>query len=197
MVDPFENLDLAANALAGELQRLSILLGDSGPLRIVLAESCTCGLAAAALGRVPGISQFFCGSSVTYRAPTKTAWLDVPAAMWQQYTAESPVVAETMAWQILQRTPEAQWSAAITGHLGPGAPRDPQGHDLTGTVHLAVARRDGETCRLLWSRSCQLAPEFSTRAQLQGAAAVELLGTLRQQLLTHYEKQSGFVLTAK
>ena len=48
-------------------------------IRVVFAESCTAGLIAATLARVPGISNHLCGSAVVYRNETKTAWLSVSA----------------------------------------------------------------------------------------------------------------------
>lgn len=109
-------------------------------LRIVLAESCTAGLASAALAQNPGISQWLCGSAVTYREATKQAWLDVSAGDLKQFTAVSGPVAKQMALGVLEKTPEADFAASITGHLGPDAP---QGFD--GVVFVAVAERaDGE-----------------------------------------------------
>ena len=104
--------------------------------RIVFAESCTCGLAAATMGQISGVSNFFCGSAVTYRIPTKMAWLEIPESEIQQHTAESQVTSDWMAKQVLQRTPEADLSAAITGHLGPGA-----GPAVDGFVFVSVLDR--------------------------------------------------------
>lgn len=104
--------------------------------RLVLAESCTGGLASASLSAVAGISEWHCGSAVTYRERTKVEWLGVSDADLARETAVSRVVASQMALGVLARTPEAAVAVAITGHLGPGAPA---GFD--GRVFLAVARR--------------------------------------------------------
>ena len=45
--------------------------------KLVLAESCTGGLIAAELAKVPGVSNWLCGSAVTYRIPVKIDWLNV------------------------------------------------------------------------------------------------------------------------
>ena len=50
--------------------------------KIVFAESCTAGMAAALLGGCPGISAWLCGSAVTYREATKTRWLDIDPALY-------------------------------------------------------------------------------------------------------------------
>jgi PncC family amidohydrolase len=106
--------------------------------RLVLAESCTGGLAAATLARIPGISEFFCGSAVVYRNATKAAWLGVPAEQLED-PAIGPVssrTAEDMARGVLARTSEADLAAAVTGHLGPEAP-----DGLDGEIFLATADR--------------------------------------------------------
>lgn len=102
-------------------------------VRIVLAESCTCGMAAALLGTVPGISKHLCGSAVTYRPQTKVGWLGLQTQQIQRDTAESIQTSRHMAIAVLQRTPEAEWSAAITGNLGPNS------EGLDGMVFISVA----------------------------------------------------------
>jgi PncC family amidohydrolase len=107
-------------------------------IRCVLAESCTCGLIAARLGGVPGVSQWLVGSLVSYRLDAKQRWLGVPSK-WLAPSgpgAVSQPVAEAMAEGALRRAPEAHLSLAITGHLGPGAPLQED-----GLVWIAVARR--------------------------------------------------------
>ena len=117
-----------ARTVADRLQRHRIYL--------VLAESCTAGLVAATLARVPGISQWLCGSAVTYRESTKQQWLDVAADDLEQFSAVSEPVARQMAVGVLQRTAEANVAAAVTGHLGPDAPPE-----LDGVVFVGLARR--------------------------------------------------------
>lgn len=109
--------------------------------RIVFAESCTGGLVSAELAGVPGISEWLCGSAVTYRCATKTEWLGVSAKAIEAETAVSKVVASQMASGVLSMTPEAGLACSITGHLGPNAP---EGFD--GLVFVGTARRqaDGE-----------------------------------------------------
>jgi len=87
-------------------------------MRLVLAESCTGGLVAATLATIPGISQWFCGSAVTYRDQTKIDWLDVSATHLVHLTAVSEEVAGEMATGVLQGTQEADLAVSITGHLG-------------------------------------------------------------------------------
>ncbi len=108
---------------------------------LVLAESCTAGLIAATLSRIPGMSRRFAGSFVVYQSDSKTAWLGISAEMIQQHDVVSCVVAISMATQALERTPHANIAMSITGHLGPDSPPE-----LDGLAWLAIARRGFETC---------------------------------------------------
>lgn len=120
-------------------------LAETGT-RVVFAESCTGGLIAAELAKIPGVSEFLCGSAVTYRSDTKVQWLGVSSDDIQQHTAVSRPVALQMASGVLARTPEASMSASITGHLGPDAPPE-----FDGVIFVAIATRNrdgslGEEC---------------------------------------------------
>lgn len=117
-------------------QQLALLL-QARQFRVVLAESCTAGLVAASLGQIPGISEHLCGSAVTYRNRTKQDWLGVAASDLYEPGPVSARVTEIMARAVLQRTPEAHLSLAVTGHLGPAAPPE-----LDGLVFTAVVSRD-------------------------------------------------------
>ena len=124
--------DRELTALARQVvDRLKIL-----HLRIVLAESCTGGLVSALLTRIPGVSEFHCGSAVVYQIATKAAWLGVPQSLLQDPGPVSREVATKMAEGVLEITPHANIAAAVTGHLGPGAPA---GQD--GLVYISFARR--------------------------------------------------------
>lgn len=145
---------------------------------LVLAESCTAGLVAARLGTVPGISQHLCGSFVTYQEASKTQWLGVSADLLAEHTAASPQVTRAMALAALQRTAHAQWSAAVTGHLGPDAPSA-----LDGICMVAIARRLGDKLELCQERRYALVSTERTERQAEAASAVlELVSeTLRNR----------------
>ena len=139
-------MDARCGLLAGRLAETGRRLG--------LAESCTAGLVAASLGRVPGISRHLCGSLVTYRDATKTSWLGVPPPVLEQRTAVSEAVARLMATGALVATPEADLAASVTGHLGPNAPPEQDGlvyvgvaERKIGTGEVSVAKV--ECCRLI------------------------------------------------
>jgi PncC family amidohydrolase len=116
-------------------QEVASLLSERSE-KLVLAESCTCGMVASQLGKIPGISNFLCGSAVVYRADSKRRWLGVKKSVINKFTPESHEVAEQIALGILSRTPEADWSLGIVGHLGPDAPKEKD-----GLIFLCIARR--------------------------------------------------------
>ena len=133
--------------------------------RIVFAESCTCGLTAAAMGTVPGISAYLCGSAVTYREATKSAWLEIDPQLIQRESAVSAAVTASMALHVLARTPESRGAVAVTGHLGPDAPVDSD-----GLVFVAVAQRQALTSRIVYTDSRRL--DVADRVPRQYAAAI-------------------------
>ena len=147
-----------ANAAADVLAKR---LADSKQ-RIVLAESCTAGMAAAVLGGCPGISAWFCGSAVTYREATKSRWLGVDQELIKQLSAESAEITRAMALAVLEQTPEADFAAAITGHLGPQAPVT-----IDGKVFMAIVfRESGEVIPM----EIQLKQTERKKRQLEAAA---------------------------
>ena len=131
-------------SVSNSAARVAELLREAGK-RMVLAESCTGGLVAATLAQVPGISEHLCGSAVIYRNATKTAWLGIDPALLDdpQIGPVSEEVTRALALAVLERTPESDLSAAVTGHLGPSAP--PR---LDGVVYVAIAAR-GATLRVV------------------------------------------------
>ena len=96
-------------AAAAEVARL---LADRRH-KLVLAESCTAGLAAAALGGVPGISNWFCGSAVVYRTETKVAWLGVDPRSFSAPEPDSvgPRTSNALVKALLANTPEPETAA--------------------------------------------------------------------------------------
>lgn len=151
------------HAVAGRLASL-LKVRD---VRVVFAESCTAGLVAASLARTPGISQWLCGSAVVYRDATKAEWLDVPTAQMKKHSAVSDPVARSMATGVLRCTPEADWSASVTGHLGPDAPVDQD-----GVVFLAVACRRARKLEVVSSERIQLRAKSRSARQLEAAMYV-------------------------
>ena len=142
--------------------------------RFVLAESCTSGLAAAAIGSQPGISEFFCGSHVTYRNESKRRWLDVDTQDLESLGPVSSTVAKQMAQGALQQTAEARFAVSITGHLGPESP-----DGLDGVVFMGVAIRLGARI-VVASHHEVLVP--ASRVERQQIAALAILNVLERVL---------------
>ncbi len=143
--------------------------------KLVLAESCTGGRAAALLTEVPGISRWFCGSAVTYREPTKTAWLQVDPEWLATWTAESQQASDAMAIAVLKNTPEANLSCAITGHLGPNV--DP---NIDGLVYLSIAVLTHDGVRIAAQKIHRL--QTTTRTDRQQEAAEQMLAEIADYL---------------
>ncbi len=121
-------------------------------VRVVFAESCTAGLASALLASVPGISQFLCGSLVTYRAECKQDWLGISDEILQRHSAVSPIVSQQMALAALQRTSAADYGAAVTGHLGPEVPQARMAVSTSPWPFAAAKNPNAGTSRLQVSR---------------------------------------------
>jgi nicotinamide-nucleotide amidase len=105
--------------------------------RIAIAESCTGGLVGAALTEIPGSSDVFEASFVTYADEAKMGILGVHDGIIETFGAVSPAVAWAMALGALKHC-EADIAVSITGIAGPGG-----GSELkpVGTVVFARAER--------------------------------------------------------
>ena len=108
-------------------------------LTVALAESCTAGLAADMLARIPGASRVLWGSFVCYTEAAKIGMLGLKAARLGQYGLVSREAACDMAIGALEKS-GASLAAAVTGLAGP----DGDGSlTAVGTVWIATARRAG------------------------------------------------------
>lgn len=110
-------------------------------LTLSTVESCTGGLAAAALTGVAGSSDVVERGFVTYSNEAKTELVGVAGALIEAAGAVSEEVARAMAAGGLRHS-RADVAVAITGIAGPagGSPGKP-----VGLVHIAAARRAGPT----------------------------------------------------
>lgn len=150
---------------------------------LVTAESCTAGLIAATLSRVPGVSTCLAGSFVVYQVESKVAWLDVPREVIEQHDVVSSETALAMAVNALDKTPHATMSLSITGHLGPQAP-----DGLDGVAWLGYASRHSgsRTLKLQLSSGVQEPPvvdrHLYLRHERQKDAVLQSLGFLCDRL---------------
>jgi nicotinamide-nucleotide amidase len=97
--------------------------------RVGLAESCSGGLLAARLTRVPGASEYVAGGVVAYSNEAKSKLLGVQPALIEAHGAVSPEVAEAMSDGALERF-DADVAVSITGIAGPtgGTEQKPVGY---------------------------------------------------------------------
>ncbi|HKS41477.1 MAG TPA: competence/damage-inducible protein A [Blastocatellia bacterium] len=102
---------------------------------LATAESCTGGLVAERITRVPGASEYFVGSIVSYTNQIKTELLGVPQEMIERCGAVSGEVAEAMARGIKERT-GATIGLSVTGVAGPGGGTQAV---PVGTVYVGLA----------------------------------------------------------
>ena len=115
-------------------RELVALLKEDGYLK-AFAESCTGGLAAAALTSIPGSSEVFDRGFVTYSNAAKMEMLGVPEELLAKHGAVSAEVAVAMAQGALQHS-RANAAVAVTGIAGPGGGTDEK---PVGLVYVAAA----------------------------------------------------------
>jgi nicotinamide-nucleotide amidase len=136
--------------------------------RVALAESCTGGLVAEMLTRVPGSSKVFDLGVVAYANEVKQAVVGVPAALLAAHGAVSEPVARALA-EGVRRAGNATWGIGITGIAGPdgGTPEKP-----VGTVYVALAGPSGtEAVHRVWR---------GDRDRVRKTTAYEALDMLRR-----------------
>jgi nicotinamide-nucleotide amidase len=173
-----------AGGLAGELSDYLFATDERPVAEIVLdlarerglslaaAESCTGGMIGAWLTDVPGSSQVFLGSIVSYSDDAKRSLLGVPAEILQTYGAVSAETAAAMAAGA-RRTLGADIAASVTGIAGPAGAVEGK---PVGLVYSHISSPAGE----IPARS-----EFTGgRAAIRTRAAVAVLHMLRSHLAT-------------
>lgn len=153
-----ENADLLHATLDKEIEKLTALVSDyifsmeDKPIERVVfellinkgmtfasAESCTGGNIAHVITLIPGSSEVFKGTAVTYATPMKTKVLGVPAQTIGQYGVVSQQVVEGMASGVRDLM-EADFGVATTGVAGPGGGTE---ENPVGTVWIGVASARG------------------------------------------------------
>ncbi|NDD91443.1 CinA family protein [bacterium] len=178
---PSDTLSKLEQSLDREAMKLSRLLIQTDS-QLVLAESCTGGMVAAALTRIPGISKHFCGSSVAYQSETKHQWLKISQAAIERYGTESIEMSQSLASVVLKNTKKGTVAAAITGDLGPTG--------NVGNIFMACQLRKPSSAKLtscvnllnLHPSAAKLGRNKKQRYALQLLASQHLIAMVRQLL---------------
>jgi PncC family amidohydrolase len=154
---------MSLEARVGEVLR-------SKKLTLALAESCTGGLIASMITDVPGSSDYFLASLVTYDNRSKAALLGVGERTLAEHGAVSEEVAREMA-SGARRAAGADVGLSVTGIAGPGGatPTKP-----VGLVHFALDIRGEVTAEKV------VFP--GDRSAIKRAAAEHALGMIASRL---------------
>ncbi|ADQ68048.1 competence/damage-inducible protein cina-like protein [Halogeometricum borinquense DSM 11551] len=116
--------------------RVGSALRESGET-LAAAESCTGGLIGSFLTDVPGSSDYFDRSVVTYSYDAKLTELAVSRESLDEHGAVSEPVARQMATGV-RDTAGTDWAVATTGIAGPDGGTDEK---PVGTVYIGLAYR--------------------------------------------------------
>jgi nicotinamide-nucleotide amidase len=108
-------------------------------LTMAVAESCTGGLVAAGLVRVPGVSASLLESVVAYSNDSKVRRLGVDPGLIERHGAVSAEVARAMA-EGVRKASGADIAASVTGIAGPGGGSDQK---PVGLAYVASSSRLG------------------------------------------------------
>ena len=140
-----EKLDLLIHDIIvgyNEDEAIEVVLGrllTEKKVTISTAESCTGGKIAATLSAVPGASNYFKGSIVSYATQTKISVLGIANEAVAKYGVVSAEVATEMA-KAAQKIMASDYAIATTGNAGPT--KGDEAAEL-GTVFIAIATPKG------------------------------------------------------
>jgi nicotinamide-nucleotide amidase len=133
-------LKLIEDIIVGEsneeslVDQISRLFKEQGKT-LATAESCTGGKIANLITEIPGASEFFKGSTITYATDSKVAILGIDPSLIEQYSVVSTEVAEAMAVAAKKKF-KSDYAVATTGNAGPSK-GDSDAN--VGTVYIGIA----------------------------------------------------------
>ena len=156
---------MAVDPLVELAERLQGICLGAG-LTVGAAESCTGGLVAHTITRVPGASGYFRGSIIAYADDVKAGLLGVPTEVLAAHGAVSAQVARAMASGARARL-GVEFAVAITGVAGPSGGTDEK---PVGLTYVAIA--DGAEIDV---RRHQWTGDRDANVQDSARAALELL----------------------
>lgn len=130
------------------------------------AESCTGGTIAKMITAIPGSSEVFKGTVVSYATSVKEEVLGVNHADVEKYTVVSQQVAEQMATGV-RTLLKTDYAVATTGVAGPGGATE---ENPVGTVWIAVAGPDGVV-----SKRCNFGKDRGNNIERASITALEMV----------------------
>jgi nicotinamide-nucleotide amidase len=137
---------LGANLYSADGESIEEVVGQRLALKgytIATAESCTGGLIAERITRVPGSSQYFLGSIISYSEDVKIHLLGVSADLIDSRGVVSGDVAEAMARKVKEKI-GSTIGLSITGVAGPDGATE---GNPVGTVYIGMADDVGSSNR--------------------------------------------------
>lgn len=143
-------------------------------LKVTFAESCTGGLLSARLVNVPGASEVFKSSVVTYSNKAKRKLLGVNKCTLKVFGAVSSQTAAEMAIGAMRRL-GADVSVSITGIAGPGGGTDKK---PVGLVYIA--------CNVLGNVTIKECHFSGERLDVRMASVEAALNLMKDCLNSHY-----------
>lgn len=130
------------------------------------AESCTGGTIAKMITAIPGSSEVFKGTVVSYATSVKEEVLGVNHTDVEKYTVVSQQVAEQMAIGV-RALLKSDYAVATTGVAGPGGATE---ENPVGTVWIAVAGPNGVV-----SKRCNFGKDRGNNIERASITALEMV----------------------
>ena len=121
-----------------EEETIEVMLGrllTSKNATLSTAESCTGGKIAQVITSVPGASNYFKGSVVSYATETKISLLGISSELIKEHSVVSYELAKEMALAV-KKIMNTDYAIATTGNAGPSKG---DGNSEIGTVFIAIA----------------------------------------------------------
>jgi nicotinamide-nucleotide amidase len=121
-----------------EDETIEVMLGrllTSKNATLATAESCTGGKIAQVITSVPGASNYFKGSVVSYATETKISVLGISSELIKEHSVVSYELAKEMALAV-KKIMNTDYAIATTGNAGPSKG---DGNSEIGTVFIAIA----------------------------------------------------------
>ena len=142
---------------------------------LVFAESCSGGLLSSSITSIPGSSQVFKGSIISYSNNLKQSLLNVPENLIKKFGAVSKEVAETMAINAKEKL-NSDWSIAISGIAGPSGGNKEK---PVGLVYISIAGPNGHMTNIK-----KIFSSTRNRIEIQRLSVNVCLNSLRLVLLS-------------